>query len=92
MLGLPTRIGPEDTTVGPDGSTVDGNTELVRLALQIWTASEHHDYRHRGHTSGHAVLRRTTVAKPGARRDHRAGQLPRGRLGAFSGNSSKLGR
>ena len=39
MLGLPTRIGLEDTTVGPDGSTVDGNAELVRLALQIWTAS-----------------------------------------------------
>ena len=39
MLGLPTRIGLEDTFVGPDGSTVDGNAELVRLAGQIWTAS-----------------------------------------------------
>ena len=39
MLGLPTRIGLEDTTVGPDGSTVVGNAELVRLALHIWTAS-----------------------------------------------------
>ena len=38
-LGLPTRIGLEDTTVGPDGSTVEGNAELVELALQIWTAS-----------------------------------------------------
>ena len=38
-LGLPTRIGLEDTTVSPGGATVDGNAELVRLALQIWTAS-----------------------------------------------------
>jgi len=39
MLGLPTRIGLEDTTIGPHGSTVDGNAELVEVALQIWTAS-----------------------------------------------------
>ena len=39
MRGLPARIGLEDTTAGPDGSTDDGNAELVRLALQIWTAS-----------------------------------------------------
>jgi uncharacterized protein (DUF849 family) len=39
MLGLPTRIGLEDTMVGPDGSTIDDNAELVRLARQIWTAS-----------------------------------------------------
>jgi len=38
-LGLPTRIGLEDTTVGPDGSTVEGNAELVQLALRIWAAS-----------------------------------------------------
>jgi uncharacterized protein (DUF849 family) len=38
-LGLPTRIGLEDTTVGPDGSAVSGNAELVQLALQIWRAS-----------------------------------------------------
>lgn len=38
-LGLPTRIGLEDTIVGPDGSPVSGNAELVRLALQIWRAS-----------------------------------------------------
>ena len=38
-LGLPTRIGLEDAIVGPDGSAVDGNAELVQLALQIWTAS-----------------------------------------------------
>lgn len=38
-LGLPTRIGLEDTMAGPDGSAVSGNAELVQLALQIWTAS-----------------------------------------------------
>ena len=38
-LGLPTRIGLEDTTVGADGSAVSGNAELVQLALQIWRAS-----------------------------------------------------
>jgi uncharacterized protein (DUF849 family) len=38
-LGLPTRIGLEDTTVDPDGSAVSGNAELVQLALQIWRAS-----------------------------------------------------
>jgi len=39
-LGLPTRIGLEDTIVGPDGSAVSGNAELVRLALQIWRSAE----------------------------------------------------
>jgi uncharacterized protein (DUF849 family) len=38
-LGLPTRIGLEDTIVRPDGSAISGNAELVQLALQIWTAS-----------------------------------------------------
>ena len=33
--GLPTRIGLEDTTAGPDGAPVSGNAELVRLALGI---------------------------------------------------------
>jgi hypothetical protein len=33
-LGLPTRIGLEDTIVGPDGSTVEGNAELVQLGDQ----------------------------------------------------------
>lgn len=33
--GLPTRIGLEDTTVGPDGEPVSGNAELVRLALGV---------------------------------------------------------
>jgi uncharacterized protein (DUF849 family) len=31
--GLPTRVGLEDTTAGPDGEPVIGNAELVRLAL-----------------------------------------------------------
>ncbi len=39
-LGLPTRIGFEDTTTGPDGGTVTGNAELVRLALAAWTAAK----------------------------------------------------
>lgn len=38
-LGLPTRIGFEDTTTGPDGQTVASNAELVRLALAAWTAA-----------------------------------------------------
>jgi uncharacterized protein (DUF849 family) len=38
-LGLPARIGLEDTTVGPDGSAVSGNAELIRLALQVWEGS-----------------------------------------------------
>jgi uncharacterized protein (DUF849 family) len=35
-LGLPTRIGLEDTLVGPDGGPVADNAELVRLALSTW--------------------------------------------------------
>jgi uncharacterized protein (DUF849 family) len=38
-LGLPTRIGLEDTIVGPDGSAVRDNAELVQLALQAWRPS-----------------------------------------------------
>ncbi len=38
-LGLPTRVGLEDVTVGPDGQPVDGNADLVRLALEIWAAA-----------------------------------------------------
>jgi uncharacterized protein (DUF849 family) len=37
-LDLPTRIGLEDTTVGPDGEAVPDNAALVRLALAIWTS------------------------------------------------------
>jgi uncharacterized protein (DUF849 family) len=35
-LGLPTRIGLEDTLTGPAGEAVAGNADLVRLALDIW--------------------------------------------------------
>jgi uncharacterized protein (DUF849 family) len=38
-LGLPTRIGLEDTTTGPQGQPVSGNEELTRLALAAWTAA-----------------------------------------------------
>ena len=36
--GLPTRIGLEDTTAGPDGQPVSGNVELVRRALELLAA------------------------------------------------------
>jgi len=35
-LGLPTRIGLEDTLVGPRSEPVTGNADLVRLALAAW--------------------------------------------------------
>jgi uncharacterized protein (DUF849 family) len=35
-LGLPTRIGFEDTLVRPDGTPATDNAELVRHALEIW--------------------------------------------------------
>jgi uncharacterized protein (DUF849 family) len=38
-LGLPTRIGLEDTTVGANGSAASGNAELVQAALQTWTSA-----------------------------------------------------
>jgi uncharacterized protein (DUF849 family) len=38
-LGLPARIGLEDTTSGPDGSAVTGNGQLTSLAIALWTAS-----------------------------------------------------
>jgi uncharacterized protein (DUF849 family) len=38
-LGLATRIGLEDTTVGPDGEPVTDNAELVRSALALWRAN-----------------------------------------------------
>jgi uncharacterized protein (DUF849 family) len=39
QLGLPTRIGLEDTVAGPDGAVVSGNAELIQLALPIWAAA-----------------------------------------------------
>lgn len=38
-LGLPTRIGLEDVTVGPAGQPVADNAELVRLAIGVWQAA-----------------------------------------------------
>ncbi|WP_433066455.1 3-keto-5-aminohexanoate cleavage protein [Dactylosporangium sp. CS-033363] len=38
-LGLPTRIGLEDTLTGPDGRPVTDNAALVRLALGLWSAA-----------------------------------------------------
>jgi uncharacterized protein (DUF849 family) len=38
-LGLPTRIGLEDVTAGPDGQPVGGNADLVRLGLEFWSAA-----------------------------------------------------
>ncbi|WP_432988241.1 3-keto-5-aminohexanoate cleavage protein [Dactylosporangium sp. CA-233914] len=38
-LGLPTRIGLEDTLAGPDGAPVADNAGLVRLALNVWSRS-----------------------------------------------------
>jgi uncharacterized protein (DUF849 family) len=35
-LGLPTRIGLEDTLLGPDGTPARDNAGLVRQALQVW--------------------------------------------------------
>ncbi|MEU8614629.1 3-keto-5-aminohexanoate cleavage protein, partial [Actinoplanes sp. NPDC048791] len=37
-LGLPTRIGLEDTLVTHDGRPATGNADLVRRALRVWTA------------------------------------------------------
>jgi uncharacterized protein (DUF849 family) len=38
-LGLPTRIGLEDTLVNPDGTPAADNADLVRRALDLWTAA-----------------------------------------------------
>jgi len=38
-LGLPTRIGLEDTLTGPAGQAVGGNADLVRLALDAWVSA-----------------------------------------------------
>jgi uncharacterized protein (DUF849 family) len=38
-LGLATRIGLEDTTVGPAGEPVVDNADLVRRALTVWSAA-----------------------------------------------------
>jgi uncharacterized protein (DUF849 family) len=38
-LGLPARVGLEDTLAGPAGDPVTGNAELVDLGLAAWTAA-----------------------------------------------------
>jgi uncharacterized protein (DUF849 family) len=38
-LGLPARIGLEDTLAGPGGGPVTGNAELVELGLAAWAAA-----------------------------------------------------
>jgi uncharacterized protein (DUF849 family) len=38
-LGLPTRVGLEDTLVLPDGTPAESNADLVREGLLIWTAA-----------------------------------------------------
>jgi uncharacterized protein (DUF849 family) len=38
-LGLPTRVGLEDTLVGPAGESISGNADLVQRALQVWSAA-----------------------------------------------------
>ena len=40
-LGLPTRIGLEDTLTGPRGEPVSGNADLVRLGLEAWQLGAH---------------------------------------------------
>jgi uncharacterized protein (DUF849 family) len=39
-LGLPTRVGFEDTLVFPDGSPATDNAGLVRRALHVWAAGQ----------------------------------------------------
>ena len=39
-LGLPTRIGLEDTLVDETGAPADGNADLVRRALAVWSAAQ----------------------------------------------------
>jgi uncharacterized protein (DUF849 family) len=38
-LGLPARVGLEDTLTGPGGVPVTGNAELVELGLAAWTVA-----------------------------------------------------
>jgi uncharacterized protein (DUF849 family) len=39
-LGLPTRIGLEDTLLNADGSPATSNADLVRQALRIWAGED----------------------------------------------------
>ena len=40
-LGLPTRIGLEDSLSGPDGKDVTDNAALVHLGLEVWSDQVH---------------------------------------------------
>ena len=42
QLGLASRIGLEDTTVGPSGEAVRDNADLMRLGLETWHAAREH--------------------------------------------------
>ena len=46
-LGLPSRIGLEDTLTGPYGEAVTGNAELVRLGLAAWRSAAPRPLRER---------------------------------------------
>ncbi len=43
-LGLPARVGLEDTLTGPGGIPVDGNADLIRLGLAAWAAARSPSY------------------------------------------------
>jgi uncharacterized protein (DUF849 family) len=40
LLGLPTRIGLEDTMTLPDGTRAADNAALVRRALRLWSTAQ----------------------------------------------------
>ena len=50
-LGLPARIGLEDTLTGPGGGPVSGNAELVELGLAAWAAARAVGRGERGRTA-----------------------------------------
>jgi uncharacterized protein (DUF849 family) len=60
-LGLPARIGLEDTIVGPGGAPVSGNAELMRLALDVWATAA-------ASPGGRRGLRPAIPANPGVLR------------------------
>jgi uncharacterized protein (DUF849 family) len=39
QLGLPTRVGFEDTATGPDGGSAASNAELITRGLEVWGRS-----------------------------------------------------
>lgn len=82
-LGLPTRIGLEDTLTGPDGGPVSDNAELVRLALAAWEhAAKEEPETHRGTIDG----------QPGPVPGGEPGSVPGGRTGPAPGGEAASGR